>query len=172
MLEVENFTNWKKRLMCHIIGIEPQFKKIIENGPFVPMSAGNRKLEGQWIGDERKAANLDQRLKSLIISSQQKPKLRPTKDFEAKYNKVKAKLALLSSSTLAFKSSMVKNKCLVVEDYEWDEEDVSLDDNQMVEAKVLMVLTDDENVVVGKESVRNGKWVKISMRKCKIEKPI
>ncbi|GKE78374.1 hypothetical protein Tco_1544494 [Tanacetum coccineum] len=42
MLEVENFTNWKKRFMCHIVG--------------------------QWTCDERKAANLDQRLKSLILS--------------------------------------------------------------------------------------------------------
>nr|GEX07725.1 retrovirus-related Pol polyprotein from transposon TNT 1-94 [Tanacetum cinerariifolium] len=33
----------------------------------------------------------------------------PTKEFEAKYNKVKAKLALLSSSALDFKASMVKN---------------------------------------------------------------
>ncbi|GKC62169.1 hypothetical protein Tco_1089767, partial [Tanacetum coccineum] len=31
LLEVENFTNWKKRFMCHMIGIEPQFKSIIEN---------------------------------------------------------------------------------------------------------------------------------------------
>ncbi|GJU57421.1 hypothetical protein Tco_1235187 [Tanacetum coccineum] len=92
----------------------------------------------------------------FFSSSQQKPKLRPTKDFEAKYNKVKAKLALLGSSTLASKSSMVKNKCLVVEAYEWDEEDVLSDDNQMVKVKVLMVLADDENVVVGKESARNG----------------
>ncbi|GJU10544.1 hypothetical protein Tco_1132940 [Tanacetum coccineum] len=68
MLEVENFTNWKKRFVCHIIGIEPQFKNIIENSPFVPMVAGNRKSEGQWTSDERKAANLDQRLKSLIMS--------------------------------------------------------------------------------------------------------
>ncbi|GKA04520.1 hypothetical protein Tco_0683640 [Tanacetum coccineum] len=39
ILEVENFTNWKKR-----------------------------KPKGQWTGDEIKAANLDQRLKSLIMS--------------------------------------------------------------------------------------------------------
>ncbi|GKC34068.1 hypothetical protein Tco_1046452 [Tanacetum coccineum] len=32
------------------------------------MIAGQRKPEGQWTGDERKAANLDQRLKSLIMS--------------------------------------------------------------------------------------------------------
>ncbi|GJR97972.1 hypothetical protein Tco_0270146 [Tanacetum coccineum] len=65
-------------------------------------------------------------------SFQQKPELRPTKDFEAKYNKVKAKLALLSFSASASKSSMVKNKGLVVESYEWDEEDVSSDYNEMV----------------------------------------
>ncbi|GJT56864.1 retrovirus-related pol polyprotein from transposon TNT 1-94 [Tanacetum coccineum] len=67
-------------------------------------------------------------------SSQQKPELRPTKDFETRYNKVKAKLALLSSNASTL--------------------------------KVLMTLADDENVAVGKESARNGKWVKISMRKC------
>ncbi|GKG15799.1 hypothetical protein Tco_0358122, partial [Tanacetum coccineum] len=31
-------------------------------------AAGHRKPEAQWIADERKAANLDQRLKSLILS--------------------------------------------------------------------------------------------------------
>ncbi|GKB30340.1 hypothetical protein Tco_0869741 [Tanacetum coccineum] len=47
VLEVENFTNWKKRFMCHIIGIKPQFKNILLNGPYVPMTAGQRKPEGQ-----------------------------------------------------------------------------------------------------------------------------
>nr|GFB31181.1 retrovirus-related Pol polyprotein from transposon TNT 1-94 [Tanacetum cinerariifolium] len=60
---------------------------------------------------------------------------------------------------------MVKNKGLVAEAYEWDEEDVSSDDNEMVEVKVLMALADDKNIVVGKESAKNGEWVKISMRK-------
>ncbi|GJX19567.1 hypothetical protein Tco_0222244 [Tanacetum coccineum] len=69
VLEVENFTNWKKRFMCHIIGIEPQFENIIKDGPFIPMVACQRKLEGQWTTDERNAANLDQRLKSLIINT-------------------------------------------------------------------------------------------------------
>ncbi|GJW63743.1 hypothetical protein Tco_0115627 [Tanacetum coccineum] len=57
-----------------------------------------------------------------LSSSQHKPELRPTKDFEAKYNKVKAKLALLSSSALASKAATVKNKGLIAEAYEWDEE--------------------------------------------------
>ncbi|GKA19651.1 hypothetical protein Tco_0699566 [Tanacetum coccineum] len=67
VLEVENFTNWKKRFMCHIISIEPQFENIIKNGPFIPMTVGQRKPENQWTRDERKAANLYQRLKSLIM---------------------------------------------------------------------------------------------------------
>ncbi|GJR45558.1 hypothetical protein Tco_1313661, partial [Tanacetum coccineum] len=96
--------------------------------------------------------------------SQEKPELRPNKDFEVKYNKVKAKLALLSSGTLS-KSVMVKNKGLVAEAYEWDEEDVSSNDNEMIEVKVLMVLADDESIAVGKESARNGEWVKITMKK-------
>ncbi|GKD44554.1 hypothetical protein Tco_1269199 [Tanacetum coccineum] len=60
---------------------------------------------------------------------------------------------------------MVKNKGLIAEAYEWDEEDVSSDDTDITEVKVLMALADDENVVVDKESARNGEWVKISMRK-------
>ncbi|GKC01944.1 hypothetical protein Tco_0993554, partial [Tanacetum coccineum] len=67
VLEVENFTIWKKKFMCHILGIEPQFENITKNGPFIPMTAGQRKPEGHGTGDERKAANLDQRLKSLIM---------------------------------------------------------------------------------------------------------
>nr|GFD37028.1 hypothetical protein [Tanacetum cinerariifolium] len=92
-----------------------------------------------------------------------KPELRPTKYFEAKYNKVNAKLALLSSNVLARKSSLVKNKGLIVKAYEWDKEEVSSDDNEMVEVKVLMALANDD--AVNKEGTKNGEWVKISMRK-------
>nr|GEV62479.1 retrovirus-related Pol polyprotein from transposon TNT 1-94 [Tanacetum cinerariifolium] len=61
-----------------------------------------------------------------------KPELRPTRVFEAKYNKVKAKLALLSLSASASKVVTVKNKGLIAEAYEWDKEEVSSDDNEMV----------------------------------------
>ncbi|GKC75145.1 retrovirus-related pol polyprotein from transposon TNT 1-94, partial [Tanacetum coccineum] len=76
----------------------------------------------------------------LLNSYHHKPEPRPTKDFEAKYNKVKAKLALLSSNASVSKSLMVKNKGLIAEAYEWDEEEVSSDDNEMVEVKDLMAL--------------------------------
>ncbi|GKA35742.1 hypothetical protein Tco_0722233 [Tanacetum coccineum] len=90
-----------------------------------------------------------------LSSSQHQPELRPTKDFEAKYNKIKAKLALLSSSSSASKASMVKNKGLITEAYEWDDEEVSSDDNELVEVKVLMTLAEDNEAVI-KEDVRNG----------------
>ncbi|GJS08039.1 hypothetical protein Tco_0364835 [Tanacetum coccineum] len=79
-------------------------------------------------------------------SSQHKPELRPTKYFKAKYNKVKAKLALLSSSSSASKVSMVKNKGLIAEANEWDEEEVSSDNNEMVEVKVLMALAEENDI--------------------------
>nr|GEU85039.1 retrovirus-related Pol polyprotein from transposon TNT 1-94 [Tanacetum cinerariifolium] len=99
----------------------------------------------------------------LLSSSQHKPKIRPTKDFEAKYNKVKAKLALMNSSALVSKSSMVKNIGLVAKSYEWDEEDVSSDDNETTKVTALMPLADDKNLAVGKESAKNSEWVKISI---------
>ncbi|GKA45688.1 retrovirus-related pol polyprotein from transposon TNT 1-94 [Tanacetum coccineum] len=71
----------------------------------------------------------------LLHSSEHKPEPRHTKDFEAKYNKVKAKLALFSSSSLAPTLSSVK---------------------------ALMALADEERVSVSKESARNG--IKISMK--------
>nr|GEX13224.1 retrovirus-related Pol polyprotein from transposon TNT 1-94 [Tanacetum cinerariifolium] len=41
----------------------------------------------------------------------------------------------------------------------------------MVEVKVLMALAED-NDAISKECARNSEWVKISMRKCNIRKPI
>ncbi|GJS33012.1 retrovirus-related pol polyprotein from transposon TNT 1-94 [Tanacetum coccineum] len=113
-----------------------------------------------------------QRFSSAKVTDQtecHKCELSPTKVSKAKYNKVKAKLALLSLSASASKASMVKNKDLIVEAYEWDEEEVSSDDNEMVEIKVLMELTED-NDVVSKEGARNDEWVKISMKKILKEK--
>ncbi|GJR80587.1 retrovirus-related pol polyprotein from transposon TNT 1-94 [Tanacetum coccineum] len=64
----------------------------------------------------------------------------------------------------ASKASMVKNKGLIADAYEWDEEEVSSDDNETVEVKVLMALAED-NDVISKEGAKNGEWVKIYMRK-------
>ncbi|GJW40831.1 hypothetical protein Tco_0066676 [Tanacetum coccineum] len=85
---------------------------------------------------------------------------------KAKYNKVKVKLALLSSSSLASNLSLCKNKGLIAETYEWDEEEVSSDENEGNEVKSLMTLTNEERVSVGKQIASHGEWVKISIQKC------
>nr|GEV31811.1 hypothetical protein [Tanacetum cinerariifolium] len=100
----------------------------------------------------------------LLLSSENKPKSRQIKDFEAKYHKVKAKLALLSSSASTPSSSLGKNKGLIAEMYDWDDEEVSSDENEVTEVKALMALTNEERVSVGKESARNGDWTKISIK--------
>ncbi|GJT92392.1 hypothetical protein Tco_1081237 [Tanacetum coccineum] len=49
-----------------------------------------------------------------------------------------------------------KNKGLIVESYNWDEEEVSSDDNEVPEVKALMDFADEERVSVSKKSARNG----------------
>nr|GEX86287.1 hypothetical protein [Tanacetum cinerariifolium] len=101
----------------------------------------------------------------LLLSSKNKPESRQIKDFEAKYHKFKAKLALLSSNALTPSSSSGKNKGLIAKMYDWDDKEVSTDENEVTEVKALMALPDEERVSVGKESARNGDWTKISMKK-------
>ncbi|GKC96761.1 hypothetical protein Tco_1162203, partial [Tanacetum coccineum] len=242
VLEVENFTNWKKRFMCHIIGNEPQFENIIKNGLFIPMVAGQRKPGGQWTADERmddvilyhegpydvkESRVMDLKLCYNTFKFKEGEKLTQTftrykalmnelvndgiklsmleinigfinrlskkwlsfcqslrytnhvKDSElaSLFGKLKYEENLIDNiyetektkylvfatplSTAFFstsivqdfqasKASMVKNKGLIAEAYEWDEEKVSSNDNEMVEVKVLMALAKD-NEAVSKE---------------------
>nr|GEW60577.1 hypothetical protein [Tanacetum cinerariifolium] len=163
VLEVEDFTNWKKRFICQILGIEPQFENIIKNGPFIPMTAGQSKPEGQWSGDERKAANLDRRLKSLIMS------VLPDDQMNSVINYLTAKstsndLILYHDGLSDVKESRVMDLKLCYNTFKFKEEEVSSDNNEMVEVKVLMALA-EENDAISKEGARNGEWVKNSMRK-------
>ncbi|GKA40913.1 putative reverse transcriptase domain-containing protein [Tanacetum coccineum] len=101
----------------------------------------------------------------LLLSFENKPEPRQTKEFKGKYHKVKAKLALLSSSTSTLNSSSSKNKGLIAKTYDWDDEEVSPVENKVTKDEALMALTDEEKVSVGKESAKNGDWTKISMKK-------
>ncbi|GKA94203.1 hypothetical protein Tco_0816189 [Tanacetum coccineum] len=97
-------------------------------------------------------------------SSQADPKFQ--KDYKAEYKKMKAKLALLEASPSSSqnpKTFQPKNKGLVAETFDWDEEEVS-DEEEVTQVKVLMALADDE-LTVGKSHARNGEWVDITIRK-------
>nr|GEX14309.1 hypothetical protein [Tanacetum cinerariifolium] len=156
--------------MYHILGIEPHFENIIKNGPFIPVTAGQRKPEGQWTEDERNAANLDQRLKSLIMSDIQdshndeentRSSHEYLNDLEEEYQgrdlltKSKRFFKKGTQSASASKAATVKNKGLIAEAYEWDKEEMSSDDNEMVEVKVLMTLAEKMMLILPAESQRN-----------------
>nr|GEY88027.1 retrovirus-related Pol polyprotein from transposon TNT 1-94 [Tanacetum cinerariifolium] len=105
---------------------------------------------------------------NLIQKSQADPKIQ--KDYKAEYKKMKAKVALLEtnpSTSQTLETFQPKNKGLVAETFNWDEEEVS-DDEEVTQVKLLMALADDELTVV-KNHARNGEWIDITMRKCRDE---
>nr|GEX74231.1 hypothetical protein [Tanacetum cinerariifolium] len=153
VLEVENFTNWKKRFMCHIIGIEPQYENIISNGPFIPMAAAQKKPEAQWTADDFQD--------SLDDEEDTRSCREFLNDLEEEYQA----RALLSKSKRFFKKG--KNKGLIAKTYDWDDEEMSSNENEVTEVNALMAPTDEERVLVGKESARNGDCTKSSLKKKK-----
>ncbi|GKE39014.1 retrovirus-related pol polyprotein from transposon TNT 1-94 [Tanacetum coccineum] len=58
-----------------------------------------------------------------------------------------------------------KQRSLIAETYDWDEEEMSSNDNEVTEVKAFMALADEERVSIGKESAKNGESIKISMKK-------
>ncbi|GJS62340.1 hypothetical protein Tco_0657124 [Tanacetum coccineum] len=109
----------------------------------------------------------------LIQSSQQtqnsQPEPKMQKDYKTEYKKMKAKLALLEASASTSqnpKTFQSKNKGLVAETFDWDEEEVS-NDEELTQVKVLMALADDE-LTVGNNNARNGGWIDITIRKVNI----
>ncbi|GJU30880.1 hypothetical protein Tco_1174469 [Tanacetum coccineum] len=130
-----------------------------------------RKPEVQWSVDERNAANLDQRLKGLIMfvlpddqdsqdSPDDKEVTRSSQEYLTNLNKEYQDKALSAKSKRFFK----KDTKLVAKTHEWDEEEVSSDE-ELVEVKAFMALAKEERTSITKDEARNGKWVQISMEK-------
>ncbi|GKB73956.1 retrovirus-related pol polyprotein from transposon TNT 1-94 [Tanacetum coccineum] len=100
-------------------------------------------------------------------SSQGEPKVQ--KDYKAEYKKIKANLALLEASPFtsqSLKPFQSKNSGLVAKMFDWEEEEVS-DDEEETQVKVLMALADDD-LSVGKNHTRNIEWIDITMKKVNI----
>ncbi|GJX09843.1 hypothetical protein Tco_0199702 [Tanacetum coccineum] len=101
-----------------------------------------------------------QNISNVSTSSQTDPKIQ--KDYKSEYKKIKAKLALLEASPSTSqtpKTFQPKNKGLVAETFDYDEEEV-LDDEEVTQVKVLIALADDE-LTAGKNHARNGEWIDI-----------
>ncbi|GJY92569.1 retrovirus-related pol polyprotein from transposon TNT 1-94 [Tanacetum coccineum] len=98
-------------------------------------------------------------------NSQADPKFQ--KEYKAEYKKMKAKLALLEvspSNSQNPKTFQPKNKGLVAETFDWDEEEVS-DEEEVTQVKVLMALADDEHTVVKNADLQNYlKYINIDLK--------
>ncbi|GJR62829.1 retrovirus-related pol polyprotein from transposon TNT 1-94 [Tanacetum coccineum] len=72
--DVDDFTSWKDMFLVYLNNIEPNLLVILENGPYVPKSLASTpeniliKPQKQWSHDDRRLANQDKRLKTIIIS--------------------------------------------------------------------------------------------------------
>ncbi|GKA79947.1 hypothetical protein Tco_0786543 [Tanacetum coccineum] len=140
---LRNTNHVKDSELASLFGKLKYEENLIENSPD---DEEDTRSSHEYLND------LEEEYQAIALLAKSK---RRTKDFEAKYNKVKAKLALFSSSTLAPSSSLGKNKGLIAKTFNWDEEEVSSDDNEVTEVKALMALTNDERVSIGKESANN-----------------
>ncbi|GKA64158.1 retrovirus-related pol polyprotein from transposon TNT 1-94, partial [Tanacetum coccineum] len=61
---------------------------------------------------------------------------------------------------------------LVAKTYDWDEEEVISDDEEMVKVRVLMALSKEEKLIFRKNHARNDEWVNITMRNRHVREPI
>ncbi|GJT53816.1 hypothetical protein Tco_0988870 [Tanacetum coccineum] len=136
------------------------------------------KPESQWTNDERMVANQDQHLKSIIISCL----LDDIMESVISYETAKAtwtdlvysfegpsdtKEDMIMDLKLEYQTFKAKpSERLVAKTFDWDEEEVS-DDEEMTQVKVLMALADDE-LDVGKNHARNSESIDITMKKVNI----
>ncbi|GJQ98503.1 retrovirus-related pol polyprotein from transposon TNT 1-94 [Tanacetum coccineum] len=161
--------------------------EIISNSPYIPMAADQRKQEDfqDSPDDEEDTRSNYEYLNDLEEEYQARALLAKSKRLFKKgtqrFNGAKAtdqtechkcgKKGYFArdywskTSFPSYYSSSGKNKGLIAETYDWDEEEASSDDNEMTEVKALMALADEERGSVGKESAKNDEWTKISMKK-------
>ncbi|GJY90702.1 hypothetical protein Tco_0505898 [Tanacetum coccineum] len=119
--------------------------------------------------DEVDERSSEEYLKDLDIEFHERALLENSKHYQAEYKRLKAKIALLEanpSSSLNLKTLQPKNKGLVAETFDGDEEEV-IDDEDVTQVKVVMALADDK-ITVGKNLARNGEWIDITIKKVNI----
>ncbi|GJW38416.1 retrovirus-related pol polyprotein from transposon TNT 1-94 [Tanacetum coccineum] len=120
------FTRWDKRLLYVKRNKEISLEKDLQDSP---NDEEDTRSSHEYLND------LEEEYQARALLAKSK---RPTKYFEAKYNKVKAKL---------------------------DEEEVSSDDNEMVEVKVLIALAED-NDAISKEVTCINMWNNQDLKWC------
>ncbi|GJW65781.1 hypothetical protein Tco_0117665 [Tanacetum coccineum] len=137
-------------------------------------------LPKKWLSFYQSLINInhvkESELASLFDNPNDEEDIRSSQEYMDDHEEEYQTRALLTKSKRFFKKGTQRfsgakatdqtecHKCGRKGHFARDKEEVSSDDNEIVEVKVLMTLVDD-NAAVSKEGARNGEWVKISMRK-------
>ncbi|GJX58421.1 hypothetical protein Tco_0289811 [Tanacetum coccineum] len=164
LLEVENFTNWKKGSCATSLDFQDSLDDE-EDTRSSQEYLNDLKEEYQTRALLAKSKKFFKKGSQRFSSAKATKILNATNVVEMVTLQEIAKLTLLSPGASASSSILVKNKGLIAETCEWDEEDVSSDDNEVMEVKALMALAEEERVSISKECTRNREWVQISIRK-------
>ncbi|GJY58385.1 hypothetical protein Tco_0458277 [Tanacetum coccineum] len=154
-IELEKFNKWKKHMLCYLAGMEPYYLKCIKDCPFQPKIAEDDIMESVISCETAKAtwSDLVHSFKGVLDTKENR-----IIDLKLEYQTFRTKPTESLSQTYT--------RCLVAETFDWDEEEVS-DDEEVTKVKVLMALADDE-LSIGKNHARNGEWIDIIIRKVNI----
>ncbi|GJU50180.1 hypothetical protein Tco_1219735 [Tanacetum coccineum] len=167
-------------MLCYLAGMEPYYIKCIKDGPFQPKRVeGAIKPESQWTMDERRVVVQDQRLKRIIMSCLPDDIMESVirceiakatwtdldHSFEGLFDTKENKIMDLKLNPINPLNQ--RTNALLMKLLNWDEEELSNDDEEMTQVKVPMALADDE-LSVGKNHARNGECIDITMRKVNI----
>ncbi|GKA59928.1 hypothetical protein Tco_0759241 [Tanacetum coccineum] len=180
-LEAGNFNKWKKHMLGYLMGMEPPYIQCIKDGPFKPkttevyLRSGSASLKDlemlitlrpltlliymeENFDDEADERTSEEYLGDLDIEFHKRALLANSKHFIKRKNNF-----LSQKSSKPFQS---KNKGLVAETFDWNEEDVS-DDEEETHVKVLMAMADNE-LFLAKNHAHNNEWTYITMKKVTI----
>ncbi|GKD07083.1 hypothetical protein Tco_1186768 [Tanacetum coccineum] len=185
-------------MLYYLTEIEPYYITCITDDSFKPKTAeGLPKPEAQLSNNERRVANQDQCLKSVIISclpvdilelvinfettkewtdlvhncdGSSHTKENRIMDLKVKYNTFRAKDSESLSQTFTHYKSLL-NK-LTNDGVKLSKHEINVVlfkiSKKILMTRVLMALSDEENLTVGKNHARNGEWVNFTMRKVNI----
>nr|GEX01040.1 hypothetical protein [Tanacetum cinerariifolium] len=174
--DVEDFSSWKDKFLVYLNGLDPYLLEILENKHF-----------------DRRLANQDKRLKSIIISCLPNDAMKylikcttaqsrwndlilahegpfDTRDtkidaLRLKFNAFKAMEGLIDQ---IYESETQRTVTLMLKKTQGpvDEESLSSKDEGVTTVKSFMAILEDETTV-GKVNARPGQWVEITMKKRK-----
>ncbi|GJT80226.1 hypothetical protein Tco_1054568 [Tanacetum coccineum] len=156
-------------MLCYLAVMEPYYLKCIKDGPFQPKKAeGDAKPEAKSTKSPSQTYTRYKTMLNELVNVGVNLSKHEINDFQEnsddEVDERTSEEYLRDLDIEYHERALLENsKRLAAETFDWDEEEVS-DEEEVTQVKVLMALADDE-LTVGKSHARNGEWVDITIRK-------